>query len=46
VARKPFAWKAEFETDLMGTVRTVNAAMLFLESRAAIDVAGRIRRSP
>jgi NAD(P)-dependent dehydrogenase (short-subunit alcohol dehydrogenase family) len=30
------SWKAEFETDMMGTVRAVNAAMPFLEqSRAA-----------
>jgi 3-oxoacyl-[acyl-carrier protein] reductase len=34
------SWKAEFETDMMGTVRAVNAAMPFLEksSSAAIVV--------
>src|SRR5690348_287332 len=29
------SWKAEFETDLMGTVRAVNAAMPFLERSSA-----------
>jgi NAD(P)-dependent dehydrogenase (short-subunit alcohol dehydrogenase family) len=29
------SWKAEFETDMMGTVRAVNAAMPFLETSAA-----------
>ncbi len=29
------SWKAEFETDMMGTVRAVNAAMPFLEKSAA-----------
>jgi 3-oxoacyl-[acyl-carrier protein] reductase len=32
------AWKAEFETDLMGTVRAVNAAMPFLEKSSAAAV--------
>ena len=32
------SWKAEFETDLMGTVRAVNAAMPFLEKSAAASV--------
>src|SRR5690349_1385312 len=32
------SWKAEFETDLMGTVRAVNAAMPFLEKSDAAAV--------
>jgi len=32
------SWRAEFETDLMGTVRAVNAAMPFLEKSAAGSV--------
>jgi NAD(P)-dependent dehydrogenase (short-subunit alcohol dehydrogenase family) len=32
------SWKAEFETDMMGTVRAVNAAMPFLEKSAAASV--------
>jgi NAD(P)-dependent dehydrogenase (short-subunit alcohol dehydrogenase family) len=32
------SWKAEFETDLMGTVRAVNAAMPFLEKSTAAAV--------
>ena len=32
------SWKAEFETDLMGTVRAVNAAMPFLEKSAAASI--------
>jgi NAD(P)-dependent dehydrogenase (short-subunit alcohol dehydrogenase family) len=32
------AWKAEFETDLMATVRTVNAAMPFLEKSDAAAI--------
>jgi 3-oxoacyl-[acyl-carrier protein] reductase len=32
------SWKAEFETDLMGTVRAVNAAMPFLEKSAAAAI--------
>jgi 3-oxoacyl-[acyl-carrier protein] reductase len=32
------SWKAEFDTDLMGTVRAVNAAMPFLEQSGAAAV--------
>jgi len=32
------SWKAEFETDLMGTVRAVNAAMPFLEKSNAAAI--------
>lgn len=32
------SWKAEFETDLMGTVRAVNAAMPFLEKSASAAI--------
>ena len=32
------SWKAEFETDMMGTVRAVNAAMPFLEKSSAAAV--------
>jgi 3-oxoacyl-[acyl-carrier protein] reductase len=32
------SWQAEFETDLMGTVRVVNAAMPFLEKSSAAAV--------
>jgi 3-oxoacyl-[acyl-carrier protein] reductase len=32
------SWKAEFETDLMGTVRAVNAAMPFLEKSDAAAI--------
>jgi 3-oxoacyl-[acyl-carrier protein] reductase len=32
------SWKAEFETDLMGTVRAVNAAMPFLEKSQAAAI--------
>jgi 3-oxoacyl-[acyl-carrier protein] reductase len=32
------SWKAEFETDMMGTVRAVNAAMPFLEKSAAAAI--------
>jgi NAD(P)-dependent dehydrogenase (short-subunit alcohol dehydrogenase family) len=32
------SWQAEFNTDLMGTVRAVNAAMPFLEKSAAASV--------
>jgi len=32
------SWKAEFETDLMGTVRAVNAAMPFLEKSTAAAI--------
>jgi 3-oxoacyl-[acyl-carrier protein] reductase len=32
------SWKAEFETDMMGTVRAVNAAMPFLEKSPAAAV--------
>ena len=32
------SWRAEFETDLMGTVRAVNAAMPYLEKSAAASV--------
>lgn len=32
------SWRAEFETDLMGTVRTVNAAMPFLEQSDAAAI--------
>jgi 3-oxoacyl-[acyl-carrier protein] reductase len=35
IAQDEAAWKAEFETDLMGTVRAVNAAMPFLEKSVA-----------
>ena len=38
VAQDEAAWKAEFETDLMGTVRTVNAAMPFLEKSDAAAI--------
>ena len=38
------SWKAEFDTDMMGTVRAVNAAMPFLEkSDAAVDRRHRVR---
>ncbi|MBO0712121.1 MAG: SDR family oxidoreductase [Acetobacteraceae bacterium] len=32
------SWRAEFDTDLMGTVRTVNAAMPFLEKSDAAAI--------
>jgi 3-oxoacyl-[acyl-carrier protein] reductase len=32
------SWKAEFDTDLMGTVRAVNAAMPFLEKSVAAAI--------
>jgi 3-oxoacyl-[acyl-carrier protein] reductase len=32
------SWKAEFDTDLMGTVRAVNAAMPFLEKSGAAAI--------
>lgn len=32
------SWRAEFETDMMGTVRTVNAAMPFLEASPAASI--------
>ena len=32
------SWKAEFETDMMGTVRAVNAAMPFLEKSKAAAI--------
>jgi len=32
------SWQAEFQTDMMGTVRTVNAAMPFLEKSAAASI--------
>src|SRR4051794_4936165 len=32
------SWKAEFDTDMMGTVRAVNAAMPFLEKSSAAAV--------
>jgi 3-oxoacyl-[acyl-carrier protein] reductase len=32
------SWKAEFETDMMGTVRAVNAAMPFLEKSSAAAI--------
>jgi NAD(P)-dependent dehydrogenase (short-subunit alcohol dehydrogenase family) len=32
------SWKAEFETDMMGTVRAVNAAMPFLEASPAASI--------
>jgi 3-oxoacyl-[acyl-carrier protein] reductase len=32
------SWRAEFETDLMGTVRAVNAAMPFLEKSSAAAI--------
>jgi NAD(P)-dependent dehydrogenase (short-subunit alcohol dehydrogenase family) len=32
------SWKAEFETDMMGTVRAVNAAMPFLEKSKAASI--------
>ncbi len=35
IAQDEAAWQAEFETDLMGTVRAVNAAMPLLEQSAA-----------
>ena len=38
IASDEASWRAEFETDLMGTVRTVNAAMPFLEKSAAAAV--------
>ncbi len=38
IAQDEAAWNAEFQTDLMGTVRAVNAAMPFLETSAAAAV--------
>ncbi len=38
IASDEASWRAEFETDLMGTVRTVNAAMPFLEKSSAAAV--------
>ncbi len=38
IAQDEAAWKAEFETDLMGTVRAVNAAMPFLEKSDAAAI--------
>jgi 3-oxoacyl-[acyl-carrier protein] reductase len=38
IAQDEAAWKAEFDTDLMGTVRAVNAAMPFLEKSTAASV--------
>lgn len=32
------SWRAEFETDMMGTVRTVDAAMPFLEASSAAAI--------
>lgn len=32
------SWQAEFNTDMMGTVRTVNAAMPFLEKSSAASI--------
>ena len=32
------SWKAEFDTDMMGTVRAVNAAMPFLEKSSAAAI--------
>lgn len=38
IAQDEASWRAEFETDLMGTVRAVNAAMPFLEKSAAAAI--------
>jgi len=39
------SWQAEFSTDMMGTVRTVNAAMPYLEQSKAASSSSS-RRSP
>jgi 3-oxoacyl-[acyl-carrier protein] reductase len=38
IAQDEQSWKAEFDTDLMGTVRAVNAAMPCLEKSAAASI--------
>jgi NAD(P)-dependent dehydrogenase (short-subunit alcohol dehydrogenase family) len=38
IAQDEASWKAEFDTDLMGTVRAVNAAMPFLEKSDAAAI--------
>ena len=38
IAQDEAAWQAEFETDLMGTVRVVNAAMPYLEESDAAAI--------
>jgi 3-oxoacyl-[acyl-carrier protein] reductase len=38
IAQDEASWKAEFDTDLMGTVRAVNAAMPFLEKSTAASI--------
>ena len=38
IAQDEAAWQAEFQTDLMGTVRAVNAAMPYLEKSTAAAV--------
>jgi NAD(P)-dependent dehydrogenase (short-subunit alcohol dehydrogenase family) len=38
IAQDEAAWQAEFNTDMMGTVRAVNAAMPFLEQSSAASI--------
>jgi short-subunit dehydrogenase len=38
ISQDDASWKAEFETDMMGTVRAVNAAMPFLEQSKAAAI--------
>jgi NAD(P)-dependent dehydrogenase (short-subunit alcohol dehydrogenase family) len=38
ISQDEASWKAEFDTDLMGTVRAVNAAMPFLEKSDAASI--------
>ena len=38
IGQDEVSWQAEFETDMMGTVRAVNAAMPFLETSKAASI--------